>query len=580
LARAALFIGVNKSGNLPVLNDAAASAVRLAKEWAQKQEMIVPPPITDKDGTPVTVQTLKDAIDALLAPGNVEQLFVYFSGHGVNNQMNEYWLLTNAPRNSNEAVNVRGSEDLARYCGIPHVVFISDACRTAADTIQAQNVRGAEIFPNENLVGTQKPVDLFYACALGRPSHEIKDVNTTSQEFKAIYTHELIDALCFEHSSLAQWERVGQKSVGYIRPRPLRDHLSNAVANRIRDLNMHTKVIQVPDAHITSDPTAWLSQKPGPPPRRTRGKRKSIATATPSLAIKIINEAPSARTLSKSLLDIAIKDPSTVADATSSTSPFGPMRYETQCGFKIRGGKFADVLAVGVQLEQVGPSRELVRVDGAVRPGVSVLFVLESGSGVALPAIPEFVAALTLDDNELVDVSYEPSEGSWRWDEYLRHAKELRTLRTAVATATRAGTFRLERDGALALARRLQYSKTVDPSLAVYAAYAYHDLHRQDLVKEMNDLLAGDLGASLFDIAMFARVLDGKRIEQRPRLLGFAPLLAQGWAYLRARRIALPQGLAELPNQLTGSLWTMFNPDGVTRLRETIFQGAQAWRRV
>jgi hypothetical protein len=120
----------------------------------------------------------------------------------------------------------------------------------------------------------------------------------------------------------------------------------------------------------------------------------------------------------------------------------------------------------------------------------------------------------------------------------------------------------------------------VDPSLAVYAAYAYHDLHRQDLVKEMNDLLAGDLGASLFDIAMFARVLDGKRIEQRPRLLGFAPLLAQGWAYLRARRIALPQGLAELPNQLTGSLWTMFNPDGVTRLRETIFQGAQAWRRV
>jgi hypothetical protein len=580
MTRAALFIGVNKTGNLPVLKDAAASAQRLAKDWAQKQHMVVPPPITDEGGAPVTVNMIKDAIDALLAPGNVEQLFVYFSGHGVNNQMNEYWLLTNAPRNSNEAVNVRGSEDLARYCGVPHVVFISDACRTAADTIQAQNVRGAEIFPNENLVGTQKPVDLFYACALGRPSHEIKDVNTTSQEFKAIYTQELIDALCFKHSSLTQWQGAGAKAMGYIRPRPLRDHLSNAVANRIRALKMQTEVIQVPDAHITSDPIAWLSSVSGPPPRRTRGKQEGIAIAPLPGAITITGEGPSGRRLSKALLDMAIKDPSMVAEATSSTAPFGPLRYETQCGFKVRGGKFADVVAVGVNLEQVGPSRELVRVGGAMRPGVSVLFILENGSGIALPAIPEFIAALTLEDNELIDVSYEPSEGTWRWNEYLQHAKELRTLRTAVAAATRAGTFQLEGEGALGLARRLQYSKTVDPSLAVYAAYANNDLHRQDLVKEMSGFMTGDLGAPLFDIAMFARLLDSKNIDQRPRLLGFAPLLAQGWAYLRARKIALPPGLDDLPKYLTESLWTMFSPEGVTRLRETIFRGAQTWRRV
>jgi hypothetical protein len=136
----------------------------------------------------------------------------------------------------------------------------------------------------------------------------------------------------------------------------------------------------------------------------------------------------------------------------------------------------------------------------------------------------------------------------------------------------------LQGDNALELARGLQYSKSVDPSLAVYAAYAYNDLHRQDLVKEMHGYLSGDLGASLFDVAMFAQALDGKKPEQRPPLLGFAPLLSQGWAYLRARNIVLPRGLEELPSSLTGSLWTMFNDSGVKRLRGTIFQGARPWQ--
>ena len=33
----------------------------------------------------------------------------------------------------------------------------------------------------------EQPVDLFYACLLGRPSLEIRDPNVAAAEFKAVY---------------------------------------------------------------------------------------------------------------------------------------------------------------------------------------------------------------------------------------------------------------------------------------------------------------------------------------------------------------------------------------------------------
>ena len=68
----------------------------------------------------------------------------------MNVRYNEYWLLSGAPDDPQEAVKVASSVALARYCGIPHVVLVSDACRTAAESIQAQNVEGSSIFPNRN----------------------------------------------------------------------------------------------------------------------------------------------------------------------------------------------------------------------------------------------------------------------------------------------------------------------------------------------------------------------------------------------------------------------------------------------
>src|SRR5882672_1035312 len=145
MKRAAVLIGVNKTGHLPRLHDAVSSAKRM-QSWAFNQDMSTDCVIllTDED-RPLAIKSIKDAIKGLVDKATIQQLFVYFAGHGVNIGFNEYWLLSEAPLDPQEAVNVSGSNELARHCGIPHVIFFSDACRTAAEGIQAQAVRGSEI---------------------------------------------------------------------------------------------------------------------------------------------------------------------------------------------------------------------------------------------------------------------------------------------------------------------------------------------------------------------------------------------------------------------------------------------------
>ena len=156
MRRAGVFVGVDRTGQLQTLNDAAAGAERM-HQWSLGQGMsdgsqaIL---LTDRGGKKVTPDMIFDAIKSMIDGPGVDQLLVYFAGHGVNINRSEHWLLSDAPVRTSAAVNVAGSVDLARYCGIPYVVFISDACRSAPEGIQAQNVRGVDVFPND---GGERP---------------------------------------------------------------------------------------------------------------------------------------------------------------------------------------------------------------------------------------------------------------------------------------------------------------------------------------------------------------------------------------------------------------------------------------
>ena len=60
----------------------------------------------------------QSAIAELLNKGTIQQLFVYFSGHGVNNRHSGILAALESSTDPQEAVNVSGSVDLARRAGV------------------------------------------------------------------------------------------------------------------------------------------------------------------------------------------------------------------------------------------------------------------------------------------------------------------------------------------------------------------------------------------------------------------------------------------------------------------------------
>jgi hypothetical protein len=461
------------------------------------------------------------------------------------------------------------------------VLFVSDACRTAAQGIQAQGISGSEIFPNEGGADTERPVDQFFACTLGRPALEIPDRDTTAREFKALYTTAVLDGLNGRSPFNLEWKTEGSVPVAYVYPRPLRDYLRAEVPRRLASLNLATRAIQIPDARIASDPPAWIARltgvEPQPAEMREVSDQPAIDIAVPSLLSNALIQAALAAgrqklvILAEQAMVAAIPATLGIINTFMQTlPPIGPMHQETKCGFKIRGARIIEAYSPLAALSL--RSGELVQVDGVDCPG-SVLLVFETGDGAVVPAIPKFLATLTMADGELVDVAYEPSDNTERWNEFLPRATEIRDLRAVASASTRNGVFSLEGDDALAVARRMQFAKGLDPTLAVYAAYAYNGIGRRDLIREMSSYMRGDLRARLFDIALLAGELDGKTIGHEHEILGFAPLLAQGWALLPARRVRLPESLRDLRSKLISSVWTMFDSGGVKLIRAAMQRG-------
>jgi hypothetical protein len=227
------------------------------KDWVLRQgiEPKLVTLITDENG-PVDLVQIKRVLFKLAERGDIEQLLVYFSGHGVNIRYGEYWLLSDAPTDTQAAVNVEGSVALARLCGIPHVVMISNACRTAAETLQAQAVTGGEIFPNDATAGMEGAIDQFFACLPGRPALEIKDLSLSAGEYKAVYTESLLEALEGKHFEVLDIKPQGSEWLGWVRPRKLGKYLEKEVPRRTA---LHS-VNQQPSARITSDDDeAWLA---------------------------------------------------------------------------------------------------------------------------------------------------------------------------------------------------------------------------------------------------------------------------------------------------------------------------------
>lgn len=587
MKRAAVLIGVDHCKGLPVLADAAAGARRM-QAWTAEQGFDPKRVEVLTDETePVSSSRVIEAVQRLLEPGNVEQLIVYFAGHGVNLGRSEQWLLSAAPGNPNEAVDLEASAVLARTVGIPHVIFFSDACRTAAEGIRSQSLRGSLIFPND-IDSTEAPVDQFFASGLGSPALEIKDANDAAGAFKALYTEVLLEALSFQQPELLDEEDAGEQIAAYLRLSPLARYLRTAVPERFTE-RLPSSPVPPPRpvdrvSSLTYLPDAWLARATRKKPVTRLGetawspRRARVSPPEDTLA------ELSRQTLSALLREDHESAREHVHTAISKGIP-GAGTFEVDFGgdrddsaaevrpraLRVRGARLAEARTRQRFLD-LGDAGRWVETTN-VGHGESVLLVLPDESGLLLPLLEDFNVELTFEPRELVMVTYSPAYGSRRWTENRAGMREAASLRDFIARASHQGVFQLEGEDALTIAERLRRLKGADPTLALYAAYAFHDLQRGDLVRDMRRYQRADLGWDLFDVALLARELGTRPSSSPPRVKPSFPLMAQGWALLDAFGVSLPGRLAELRQHLLPSLWSCFEPRGVALLRDALQKG-------
>src|SRR5262249_53157898 len=338
-ARGAVVVGVNKTGNLPILRAAVGGAKSVA-DWLTGEGFEVNL-ITDETG-PVTGAAVKRAVTELVNRGTLQQLVVYFSGHGVAFSTSEFCLLTGAPDDLDEAISMVECIDAAGRSGIPNVIFITDACRSLPVDYDTSKLHGTIIFPKGNLVpGVQQPeVDRFFAATPGSPSYEI---NVAVNNYTGIFTSTLLDA--FKHPQAGMVTNV--EGVNVVTNRALKSYLLKEVPTRLTAAR--AQVVQYPDAKIESPDRAYIGRALAEATAAVSAPRQPTIAEVANQQLSQAGLGPWAlpNNISTEVLAKAARDTGFVAAKESILVGKHPQSFRVETGLTIKGARIRDVWIAG-----------------------------------------------------------------------------------------------------------------------------------------------------------------------------------------------------------------------------------------
>ncbi|WP_253713394.1 caspase family protein [Bradyrhizobium sp. WD16] len=603
--RGGVVIGVDKTGDLPALEASARGAAKFGA-WLQDEGFEVKT-ITDADGS-VTASQILEAITGFVAAGTYDQLVVYFSGHGYWKNDSELWLLTRAPADANEAVNWKETVDFAKDCGVPNVVLISDACRSIPTTPRAMRVRGSIVFPNDDVRRNRAKVDQFIAASIGTAAYEVSLQGGPKEN---VFTRCLMQAFAQPDSDMVVEVVEDGQQVRVVPNRRLGPYLRREVATLLAGVNI--TMDQAPDDEVLSDDSAYIgharttgaiiAKSPREVPLAGRGLggsalRKAGVRALPpdlrGIAAQVFTKAlDEGRSLRRDVpatdgtepaahpvIPIAAGHPG-FDEAVARARGLAPdvRHFETDTGFAVLGGRVVDAaLAGGGRLDLLASGDgeaepAILRVDPD-RAACTAVIRLGDGNGVPLAVLRGYVGHVVVDKGRVVNVSYIPSDRNSRFPDYAARASQLEKLRAAAAAAIQFGVFRIsDPHSAERLAAEIQVGKGIDPSLGLYAAYAYWEADAMAALHAVASAMRQDLQSELFDVAMLDRDRTGKTAGPELPTAAFCPMLAQGWNLLRGRGISLPGVLDDAQDELAGGLWTTFLPRRADLILAAIRQG-------
>lgn len=611
--RAAVVIGVNEAGGLGKLRSPAEGAREVAA-WLRGEGFEVAC-LTDDD-EPVGAGDVEDAIARFVTvPPRYHQLIVYFSGHGYWHARSDLWLLSGAPTRTSDAINLEGAIDLAKYSGIPSVVFVSDACRSIPNGRGEALIRGVDGFPNHAEIDSPSKVDVFRATSEATVAWE----GLVEGTVRSILTAAWRSAYETPWPEMVRTVTENGETIRVVPNRALEEFLQHRV-NELLD-GIDPGLNQVIEAAVPSTDDVYIARVRELVAEPLAGEAPAAAEADDAAAearsgghvrslIRAFRRhgprtdggaAPSRPTASRPAssrsrpdrMTTVLAEPASDDEAAAGVNAEalhallpgpGPDHYESGVGFVVHGAEVARATCTrggeGAGVEVVAPGDRggptpqpgLVRVWDAPR-AVSALIGLADGRLCVLPALRGFLGHVRVDDRGVASVSYVPSTNDDRWGAYEDVRTRIDRLRSKVALAIDQNQLTLHSDReAKRLADEIRMGKGVDPTLGLYAAHMYSQAGRDDLVRDVAGYLHEDLGVDLYDIRLLS--------ERRPELADvhavapFCPILTQAWSLLRPRRVTLPAQLDEAAGHLCPSLWTTFRPDGADALFDAVEQGA------
>src|SRR5262249_13551978 len=433
---------------------------------------------------------------------------IYFSGHGMAFSTSEFCLLTGAPDDLNEAISMVECIDAASRSGIPNVIFITDACRSLPVDFDNSKLHGTIVFPKGSFIQEDHAleVDRFVAASPGAASYE---VSIAVNNYTGIFTATLLDA--FAHPQAGMVTNVD--GVNVVTNRALKTYLLKEVPARLKAAG--AQVVQYPDSKIESPDRTYIGRALAEVAAVSSAPRQpTIAdVANHQLSQTGVGPLGSLGGINSEVLTKAAQDSGFVAAKNSILVAKHPESFQAETGLAINGAVLRDVWIAGPIIPEIvsrgsregGGTSAFVRIPTS-RP-VTVGLLFDDGGGTVIAALPGFTGNIVVEGGSVKSVAYAPRGG------YGDLGKEVDELHALMATAADFGVFRIEGDretrtaAAERLANKVRMGKEVDPTLGIYAAYAYADANITYQAQSVRSFMRGNLGVDLFDVALMAGVL-------------------------------------------------------------------------
>jgi hypothetical protein len=229
--RAAIVIGIEAADKKPRIPAALADATEFSK-WAKDSGLEVFLFLGDYD-TPVRAESISECIDKLVSEGDIEKLFLYFSGHGLTLSPETDFILLSA--GERESINLTNSLSYARKSGIPHIAIFADCCRTYSNDAHGflkGNARTLFLETKPTTLHTE--VDVFYSTKPSQVSLEVVGKK------HGLFTASLLRALRGEETSVI---RRASDSSKVVRACDLSDFLRSKIPDEARILGFEQEPV-------------------------------------------------------------------------------------------------------------------------------------------------------------------------------------------------------------------------------------------------------------------------------------------------------------------------------------------------